>query len=389
VSYYDEPLVDDLLKPDEVELRRTIRAVVAAEVAPLADVTHRGRPTSPRAFAALRSYCGLLLPQSYGGTGSSTVAYALAVEEIARGCASTSLTFVTQTHAAYPILLKGTEEQRYRYLPGLANGTLLGALAITEPDAGSDAASLRTRAQRDGDTYVLDGSKTFITTGDRADVIVLFATVDRSRGRDGVTAFLLPGDAPGLDRSRTIEKLGMHGSSTATLHLDGVRLPASARLGDEGSAWALSMATVVKSRISAAAQGLGIAASAYAISMRWAAGHGLLRGSNHQAVQFRLSDLRTRIQSARLQLHAVARSVDFGGRDHTADVAMAKTTCTDLGFHAANTAMDLHGMAGTLDGCGVERLLRDVVVTQIYDGTNEIQRLLVARDAADRLDVNP
>jgi alkylation response protein AidB-like acyl-CoA dehydrogenase len=378
----DEPLVDDLLTSAELALRRELRAVVGASVAPhaaAADVT--GSFAAP-GFRSVARYCGLVFPRAYGGLEASTVSYVVAVEEIARACASTSLIWATQTHAGYPILLAGSEEQRRRYLPRICDGSIYASLAVTESEAGSDAASLRTRARRDGDTYVIDGAKTFITTGDRADVVICFATLDPRRGRDGITAFLVPGAADGLDRGGEIRKLGMNGSTTAQLFFDGVRVPASARLGGEGKAWELVVKSVVKSRISAAAQGLGIAAASYAAAIRSVAERGWLTGSSHQAAQFQLADLRTRIQVARLHLHSVARAMDAGQRDLTADVAMAKVTCTDLGFAAASQAVDLIGMDAQVCGSAAERLVRDVKVTQIYDGTNEIQRLLVARDLA-------
>ena len=385
---HDEPLVDRLLTADELALRDRVRAVVARDVAPRADALDRDGGFARESVAALceAGLAGLIFPARYGGAAASTVAYALTIENVAAACPSTSLILMTQMHAGYPILLEGTEEQRAAHLPGLCGGQALGALAITEPEAGSDVSAIAATARREGDEYVINGSKTFITTGDRADLVVCFATVDRGLGRDGITAFLVSGGSPGLSTGSVLEKLGMHGSSTAELFLDDVRVPAGARLGDEGGAWSLSMRTVTKSRISAASQGLGIAAAVYAIAVAWARERRLLRGSLWQRGQFRLADLRSRILQARQLLYAVARTSDEEpDRDLTAEVGMAKLACTDLGMEACELVSGLLGPEGDLAEAGVERYLRDVKVTQIYDGTNEIQRLLVARNIARRV----
>jgi alkylation response protein AidB-like acyl-CoA dehydrogenase len=388
-SLLDEPLTDRLLGEEERAVRGRVRDVVAKDVAPRAAEWDRTGEFAGDGYHALASagLAGLIFPPAYGGNGSSTLAYAVAMEEIAAACGSTALIYMTQTHAGYPILIAGTEEQRRRYLPALCAGTAYGALAISEPDAGSDVAAMRTTARPDGDGgYILDGGKTFITTGDRADVIVCFATVDRSAGRRGITAFLVPGDAPGLTRGRTLAKLGMHGSSTAELFFENLRLPASARLGAEGEGWSLSMRSVVKSRISAGAQGLGLARGAYAVALGWARATGALGRGGRQDVEFRLADLRARIASARALLYSVAAQVDEDEEAAAAGIAMMKFTCTDLALAAADEVTDLLGPLGDLVETGAERRLREAKVTQIYDGTNQVQRLLLGRDTARRVE---
>lgn len=388
MSVPDEPLTDRLLGEADRSVRERVRQVVAEHVAPHADECDRTGAFAGDGYQALAAagLAGLLFPAEYGGAGASTLAYAVAMEEIAAACGATSLIYMTQTHAAYPILIAGSDEQRRRFLPDLCGGLSYGSLAITEPEAGSDVAALRTTARRVGDEYVLSGVKTFITTGDRADVVVCFATVDPSRGRDGITAFVVPGDAKGLSRGNVLRKMGMHGSSTAEVFLDDVRVPESARLGGEGEGWALSMRSVVTSRISTAAEGLGLARGAYSVAVGWARETGALHGSEHQVVQFRLADLRTRILTGRLLLYQVARAVDLEpGRDHTADIAMAKLACTDLAMEVADEVTDLLGPLGDLADWRAERYLRDAKVTQIYDGTNQVQRLLISRDLARRV----
>lgn len=382
----DELVPDTLLGPAELELRRRLRVVLAVEVAPrAAGLDATGEFAGPSYQALARAgLAGLLFPPQYGGTAHGTLGYAMAVAEIAAVCASTSLVYMTQMHAGYPILVAGTEAQRRAHLPGLCSGERYGSLAITEPDAGSDVAALRTIARRDGDGYVLDGAKTFITTGDRADVIVCFATVDPGAGRRGLTAFVVDGTASGLRRGRTLAKLGMHGSSTAELFLDGVRVSADAVLGGEGGGWALSMRSVVKSRISAAAQGVGLAMGAYL------AGVDQLHRAERppQRTAFALAELRAAITAGRLLLYATAAATDRADApDLTAEVAMTKLVCTDLGVRVADAMTELLGPAGDLVAVAVERHLRDAVVTQIYDGTNNIQKLLVDRDTRRRLAV--
>ncbi len=379
-SALDEPAADALLDTRELEIRALTREVVAREVAPRAASADRDHAFVHESYQALAKakLGGMLFPAEYSGTGDTNVAYAVAVEEIAAGCAATSLVYMTQTHTAFPILTAGSPDLAQRYVPGLVEGTLYGSLAITEPNAGSDAASLTTLAVKSGDKYLLSGSKTFITTGDRADVIVCFATVDRSRGRDGITALVVDGRRPGLSRGKPLEKLGMHGSSTAELFFDRVEVPAADRLGEEGGGWQVLMNSVIKSRISAAAQGVGLARAAYARTLRVL--FRLHGGRLPDEVLFALATLRGKILQGRLLLLAVARRVDQGDSAQPGEIAIMKQACTDLGWQVARDAMRILGPHGDLTAIAVERCMRDAKVTQIYDGTNEVQRILIGRD---------
>ncbi|MGI6876074.1 acyl-CoA dehydrogenase family protein [Amycolatopsis sp. 3B14] len=376
----DEPAADASLTPRELDVRARTRQVVAADVAPRAamlDATHTFAHDSVRALARA-GLCGLLFPEHLGGTADTTVAYAVAMEEVTAGCAATSLVFMTQTHAAYPLLLAGTEELQRRYIPGLLDGSRYGSLAVTEPDAGSDVASLTTTATPVADGWSLSGQKTFITTGDKADVIICFATVDRMLGRAGVTAFVLEGGWAGLTRGAPLHKMGMHGSSTAELFFDHVAVPRENLLGEVGGGWSVVMSSVVKSRISAAAQGVGLARAAYARTLAT-----LTRLHGHRLpdeCSFALAGLRGRILQGRLLLHAVARQVDADPGVSPGQIAIMKQSCTDLGFQASVDAARILGPYGDLAVFGVERCLRDAKVTQIYDGANEIQRLLIGRE---------
>ena len=381
----DEPVADQLLTGREREVRTEVRRVVAAEVAPRAAEVDRTRSFAHDSYQALAQagWGGLLVSRRDGGTGDSTVAYAVAMEEITAGCAATSMIYMTQMHAAYPLVLSGDRELIDAYVPDLVEGRIYGSLAITEPGAGSDVASLQTTARRTetGD-YLISGSKTFITTGDRAGVIICFASVDRAAGRDGVTAFVLDGSLPGLERGVPLSKLGLHGSSTAELFLDRVPVGASHRLGEPGSGWDVMLSSVVKSRISAAGQGVGLARGAYVATLaRLREHHG---PRLPETAAFALADLRGRILQGRLLLIATAREIDRVGSPSTGEVAMMKQRCTDLGSDVALEAMRLLGSVGDLHEVGVERYARDAKAAQIYDGTNEIQRLLIARDTDRR-----
>lgn len=376
----DEPAADAALTGRERHIRALTRDVVAREVAPRAarlDEEHEFAHDSVQALAA-EGLCGLVFPEHLGGTGDTNVAYALAMEEVTVGCAATSLVFMTQMHGAYPILLAGNDDLQRRYIPGLLDGSRYGALGITEPDAGSDVSSMTTTATPTAEGWSLTGQKTFITTGDRADVIICFATVDRSLGRKGITAFVVEGGWDGVGHGQPFHKMGMHGSSTAELFFDQVAVPRENLLGDEGNGWAVVMSAVVKSRISAAAQGVGLARSAYARTLAALTRlHGKRLPDEHT---FALAELRGRILQGRLLLHAVARQVDADPHVAPGQIGMMKQTCTDLGFQAAVEAVRILGPYGDLAVLGVERCLRDAKVTQIYDGTNEVQRLLIGRE---------
>lgn len=375
----DEPAADAGLTEREREIRARTRDVVALEVAPRAahaDATGEFVQTSVRALAAA-GLCGLVFPEELGGGGETNVAYAVAMEEITAGCAATSLVFMTQMHTAYPIFIAGSDELRRRYIPGLLDASRYGSLAITEPNAGSDVASLRTTATANGDGYTLSGSKTLITSGDRADVIICFASTDRAARRRGISAFVVDGAWEGVGHGTALHKMGMNGSSTAEVFFDGVRVPADHGLGGEGGGWQVVMNSVVKSRISAAAQGVGLARAAYARTLA------ILRRLHGPRLPdeklFALAELRGRILQGRLLLHAVARQVDAGDVP-PGQIGIMKQACTDLGWDASVAATRLLGPYGDLAILAVERCLRDAKVTQIYDGTNEIQRLLIGRE---------
>ncbi|MEV6639553.1 acyl-CoA dehydrogenase family protein [Amycolatopsis sp. NPDC051371] len=367
------------------ELLAKLDEVLTTVVAPEAEHTDQSGEfpwKSVRALAA-GGLGGLLMSRELGGQEMPTVVYAQAVERIAAACGATSTVYMTQMHCAHPIALQGRADQRERWIPRLCSADAIGAIALTEPNAGSDVATMTTVARRAGDSYLINGGKTFISNGDVADVIVLFATVDRSRGKNGITAFLVETtELPGFRAGTPMKKLGQKGASTVELHFDECRIPMTARLGDEGMGYPLLLRSVAKSRISAAAQGVGFAAGAFDATVRYCAEYGLLSSRTREAqdLQFSLAALRSEIFAARAMLHSVCDLVDHRADDPTAEVSMVKLHCTALGVRVSSACAELLGADGDRLDLGVERRLRDAKITEIYDGTNQIQSMLIARD---------
>ena len=292
----------------------------------------------------------MLMPRSLGGAETSSSTYAEALARIAAECGATSTVYMTQMHCAHPIHLQASPDQVETWIPRLCDGTAVGAIALTEPSAGSDVGTMRTLARRDGDEYVINGEKTFISNGDRADVIVLFASVDLARGKDGVTAFLLETEGlEGFEVGSPMKKLGQKGASTVTLALQDCRIPVSRRMGEEGGGYALLLRSVVRSRISAAAQGLGFAQGAFDAVVSWASDRDLLssRASSAQDLQFELARLRGEITAARAMLLSVCDELDSSPEEPVAEISLVKMHCTTLGTRVAAAASSCSGSTAT------------------------------------------
>jgi len=369
----------------DADVIKTVDAVIDRTIRPLATSVDQQSSFPAEALADLaREGLGILLmPTSLGGASTTTSTYAEALARISAECGSTSTVYMTQMHCAHPIHLQGSHAQMEKWIPRLCKGAAVGSIALTEPSAGSDVATMRTLARREGDEYVINGEKTFISNGDRADVVVLFASVDLAKGKEGVTAFLLETEGlEGLEVGQPMKKLGQKGASTVTLALQDCRIPASSRMGDEGQGYALLLQSVTRSRISAAAQGLGFAEGAYDATVSWAHEHDLLssRTPAAQDLQFELARLRGEIAAARAMLLSVCDRVDAGPEEPVADVSLVKLHCTSLGTRVSAACVELLGLEGDSVSAGAERRLRDAKIAEIYDGTNQIQRMLVARD---------
>jgi alkylation response protein AidB-like acyl-CoA dehydrogenase len=325
-------------------------------------------------------FLGLMVPEEYGGSKTDTVSYVLVIEELSRACASTGIMVAIQNSlVCQPIALFGTEEQKKRYLPDLASGKAIGAFALTEPEAGSDAASIRTRAVRDGDYYVISGLKHFITNGSIADVAIVFATVDPSLRHKGITAFIVEKGTPGFRPGREENKMGIRATNTSELIFEECRVPVSNRLGQEGEGFKIALMMLDSGRIGVAAQAVGIARRAYEEALKYAKSRQQFGQpiAQFQAIQWMLVDMATRIEAARLLTIKAALKKDAGER-YTKEAAMAKLFASETAVWVTDRAIQIHGGYGYMKEYVVERLYRDAKITEIYEGTNEIQRLVIA-----------
>ncbi|MFD9213000.1 acyl-CoA dehydrogenase family protein [Streptomyces sp. NPDC059544] len=371
------------LSEEQRAVRRLARDFVEREVAPYAAEWDRTENVDRAIVKKLGSvgFLGLTIDEEYGGSGGDHLAYCLVTEELGRGdssvrgIVSVSLGLVAKTIAAW-----GGEEQKRRWLPRLTTGEALGCFGLTEPGTGSDAGSLTTRAVRDGDTYVVNGSKMFITNGTWADVVLLFARTGDAPGHRGVTAFLVPTDTPGLTRRAIHGKLGLRGQATAELVLQDVRVPAGAMLGPEGKGFSVAMSALAKGRMSVAAGCVGIAQAA----LDAAVGHAAAREqfgkpiASYQLVQELISDIAVDVDAARLLTWRVADLVDRG-EDFATAASQAKLFASEAAVRAANNALQVFGGYGYIDEYPVGKLLRDARVMTLYEGTSQMQKLIIGR----------
>lgn len=353
------------------------------EIMPVADQHNReGRfPLEIVKKLGELGFLGMLIPTEYGGTGVGNFGLVLALEEVNRACASTGVTMsVHNSLCSGPIIGFASEELKQKYLPRMATGELIGAYALSEPDSGSDAASLTAGAVKDGDHYILNGTKNFITTGMEADVFVVLTRTDTSHKTRGITAFILDKGMPGFSVGRKEDKLGLRASSTVQLVFEDLRVPASQMLGSEGEGFKIAMQTLDGGRIGIAAQAVGIAQACLDASIKYAQEREAFDQAigQFQAIQWKLSDMATRIEAARLMVYNAARLKDEG-KPHSKEAAMAKLFASEMSNDAAREAVQIHGGAGYLEDFPVERYFRDARITEIYEGTSEIQRLVIAR----------
>ncbi len=320
-------------------------------------------------------------PPEYGGVSGSALTLAMVIEEVAKVCATSALLVAVQALGGYPILLGGSEAQRREFLPRLASGELIAAYALSEADAGSDPAAMRTRARRDGQEYVLDGSKMWITNGSVADLIVLFAVTDPERGSRGISAFLVDGDSPGLERRQIHGKLGIRGSDTAELSLSSCRVPASRLLGQEGDGFRIAMGVLDRSRPQIGAQALGIGAGALERAVAYAKERRQFGRpiAEFQGIQFMLADMAVQLEASRQLVHAACRAIDEKQQGVTRLAAMAKLMASDTAMRVTTDAVQILGGYGYVSEFPLERMMRDAKITQIYEGTNQIQRVVIAK----------
>lgn len=364
-------------------IRDTARNFVRDRVAPHVEAWERAAslPRSVLVEMGELGFLGMLLPEEYGGCATGHIAYSMALEEIAAGCAALStIMSVHNSVGCMPIFKFGTEEQKRHFLPRMAAGQWLGGFALTEPQAGSDAASLKVRAVRQGDTYVLNGTKQFVTSGKSANVLVAFAVTDPNAGKKGITAFIVPTDTPGYIVARVEEKMGQHASDTAQVVFENMRLPMSLRLGEEGQGYRIALSNLEGGRIGIASQCLGMARAALEVARDYARdrvtfGQPLIE---HQAIAFKLADMATQIAAARHLAHHAA-SLRDADQPCLSEASMAKLFASEMAEKVASAAIQVLGGYGYLKDFPLERIYRDVRITQIYEGASEIQRMLIAR----------
>ncbi|HEY7781900.1 MAG TPA: acyl-CoA dehydrogenase family protein [Ktedonobacterales bacterium] len=375
-------MIDFTLTPEQQEMRDLAHTFAEKEIRPVAPELDE-REEFPWELVKKAGAVGLTsfaFPEGLGGLGiTDELTNCLITEELSWGCAGVA-TVLGGTHlASIPILIAGTTEQQERLVKPVVERNGLAALALTEASAGSDVAAMTTTARRDGDEYVLSGAKRFISNGGIADLYVVFAVTDRAQGHRGISAFIVPGDAPGLTGGRKERKLGIRCSHTGEVLLDDVRVPAANRLGEEGSGFRLAMTTLDRSRPMVAAIALGIARAAYEYALEYAKTRiqfGQPIAAN-QAIQFMLADMATEVQAARLMTWWAAKVTETG-RPFLYESSMAKNFASDVAMRVTTDAVQIFGGYGYIREYPVEKLFRDAKITQIYEGTNQIQKIVVA-----------
>lgn len=377
------------LTEEQLMIRDNVRKLAQEVVSPRAgeiDATGEYPWDIYRLFAE-QDLLGLSIPEEYGGSGADLLSYCLCVEEVAKVCATSSLIIAGQELGMFPLLLAGNEEQKKEWLPKIAKGEVMIAFGLTEQGAGSDVSSLKTRAVRQGDGYVLNGSKCFITNGGLADVYTVFATTAPEKGAKGISVFLVEKDTPGFSTGKKEEKMGIRGSQTTELVFEDVYVPAANLIGEEGRGFTVAMTTLDKTRPGIGAQALGIAQGAFDVALRYAQEREQFGKpiASFQGIQFMLADMVAAIEAARQLVYKTACAMDQAARGEISQKeasrfsAMAKMVASDTAMRVTTDAVQILGGYGYTREFPVERMMRDAKITQIYEGTNQIQRVVIAK----------
>ncbi len=374
----------DPLTAEQSEMRELIRDLARERIAPrAAEIDKSGEfPWDVVELFRDHEIFGVLFDEEYGGLGASALMTLVAIEEVSKVCATSGLVIAVQELGSLGIKLAGTEDQKQRWLPQLASGEWLAAYALTEPGSGSDSAAMRSEARRDGDEYVINGSKRFITNAGVAQLYVVFAKTEPAAGHAGISAFVVEADAPGFSVGRIEPKMGIKGSTTGEVFFDDCRVPADNLLGEEGEGFKIAMRILDRSRPGIAAQGLGLAQGATDYALEYARSRETMGKpiAQHQLVAAMLADMETKCEAARGLLYKVGVMIDEDHADLTMYSAMAKLYCTDVAMEVTTDAVQVLGGYGYMREYPVERMMRDAKITQIYEGTNQIQRLVIARE---------
>ena len=376
----------DVLTDEQREIRDLVRQLARERIAPRAaeiDESHEFPWDVVELFREHELF-GILFDEEYGGIGASALMTLVAIEEISKVCATSGLIIAVQELASLALKLAGTDEQKERWLPRLASGEWLAAYALTEPGSGSDSAAMRTEARRDGDEYVLNGSKRFITNAGVAELYTVFAKTDPTAGHAGISAFVVEASAPGFEVGRIEPKMGIKGSTTGEVFFNDCRIPAGNLIGEEGEGFRIAMRVLDRSRPGIAAQGLGLAQGATDYALEYAKSRETMGKpiAEHQLVGGMLADMETKCEAARGLLYKCGQMIDDGvdGPELTKISAMTKLYCTDVAMEVTTDAVQVLGGYGYIQEYPVERMMRDAKITQIYEGTNQIQRLVIARE---------
>jgi alkylation response protein AidB-like acyl-CoA dehydrogenase len=374
----------DPLTDEQREIRALVRTLARERIAPRAAEIDESADFPWDMVELLREHeiFGLAFDEAHGGSGAGSLMLLVAVEEVSRACATTGLVLAVQELASLALRLAGTDEQKDRYLPRLASGELLAAYALTEAGSGSDSAAMRTEAKMDGEEYVLNGSKRFITNAGVAGLYTVFAKTDPDGGHAGISCFVAEADAPGFEVGRIEPKMGIKGSTTGELFFNDCRVPAGNRVGEEGDGFKIAMRILDRSRPGIAAQALGIAQGATDYALEYAKSRETMGEpiAEHQLVAGKLADMETRCEAARGLLYKAGLMMDEDAPGLTKVSAMAKLFCSDTAMDVTTDAVQILGGYGYIKEYPVERMMRDAKITQIYEGTNEIQRLVIARE---------
>ena len=376
----------DPLTDEQLEIRDLVRTLARERVAPrAAEIDKKGEfPWDMVELFREHELFGLPFEEQYGGTGTGALMVLVAIEELSKVCATTGLIMAVQELGSLGIKLAGTDEQKERFLPRLASGEWLAAYALTEPGSGSDSAAMRTEARLDGDEYVVNGGKRFITNAGVAGLYVVFAKTDSEAGHSGISAFVVEAETPGFEVGRIEPKMGIKGSTTGEIFFNDMRVPTDNLLGEEGDGFKIAMRILDRSRPGIAAQGLGLAQGATDYALEYAKTRETMGKpiAQHQLISGMLADMETKCEAARGLLYKIGLMIDEDAPDSelTKISAMTKLYCTDVAMEVTTDAVQILGGYGYMQEYPVERMMRDAKITQIYEGTNQIQRLVIARE---------
>jgi len=375
--------MDYFLNEDQIMIKDLARQIAEEKIVPVREELDEKEefPWEIMNVLAQSDLFGLFIPEEYGGLGKGSLDLCIAVEELSRACLGVATTYASNALGTFPILLFGSDRQKKQYLPDIALGKRLVAFGLTEASAGSDAAGIRTSARLDGNEYVVNGTKQWITNGGEAEIYTIIAVTDNAKGARGASAFVIEKDTPGFLFGKKEKKMGIRASSTRELIFDNCRIPKENIIGKEGLGFIIAMKTLDNARAGVGAQGVGIAQGAFEEAVNFARkriqfGHPII---SFQAVQHMLADMATEIEAARALVYAVARYMDSGAKDFSKVSAMAKVFATDMAMKVTTNAVQVMGGSGYMREYPVEKMMRDAKILQIYEGTNQIQRNVIGQ----------